>query len=123
MTTRRIAAIYLPQLPCELAAVVKNPEAKVSLSQVSFGVVLVEPNGVADANQRLMAVSEAARRHGVFEGQTLEEARAIQAAFVVRELPQAALMLGLERIIDSLRDFDLTVACEPPCTVWLVTFR
>ena len=71
------------------------------------------------ANQRLMAVSEAARRHGVFEGQTLEEARAIQAAFVVRELPQAALMLGLERIVDSLRDFDLTVACEPPCTVWL----
>lgn len=116
---RRIAAIYLPQLPCELAVVVKSPEAKVSLSQVSFGVVLVEPNGVAAANQRLMAVSEAARRHGVFEGQTLEEARAIQAAFVVRELPQSALMLGLERIIDSLRDFDLTVACEPPCTVWL----
>lgn len=119
MNPRRIAAIYLPQLPCELAAIVKSPEAKVSLSQVSFGVVLVEPNGVADAKQRLMAVSEAARRHGVFEGQTLEEARAIQAAFVVRELPQAALMLGLERIIDSLRDFDLTVACEPPCTVWL----
>ena len=47
-------------------AVVKSPEAKVSLSQVSFGVVLVEPSRVADANQRLMAVSDAARRHGVF---------------------------------------------------------
>jgi protein ImuB len=28
-------------------------------------------------------------------------------------------LLGLERIIDSLRDFDLTVACELPNTVWL----
>jgi protein ImuB len=119
MTSRRIAAIYLPQLPCELAAVVKRPDAKVSLSQVSFGVVLVEPNATGDSNQRLAAVSEAARRHGIFEGQTLEEARAIHAAFVVRELPEAALMLGLERIVDSLRDFDLTVACEPPSTVWL----
>jgi protein ImuB len=116
---RRIAAIHLPQLPCELATFAKRPDDKVSLSQVSFGVVLVQSAGVADAKQRLMAVSEAARRHGVFEGQTLEEARAIHAAFVVRELPHPALLLGLERIIDSLRDFDLTVACEPPNIVWL----
>lgn len=116
---RRIVAIHLPQLPCELAAAVKRPDVKVSLSQVSFGVVLVQPDGVVDTKQRLMAVTESARRHGVFEGQTLEQARAIHAAFVVRELPQSALMLGLERIIDSLRDFDLTVACEAPGTVWL----
>jgi len=119
MNSRRIAAIYLPQLPCELAAVVKRPDTKVSLSQVSFGVILVEPNAVVDPNQRLMSVSESARRHGIFEGQTLEEARAIHAAFVVRELPNSLLNLGLERIMDSLRDFDLTIAYEPPNTVWI----
>ena len=119
IATRRVAAIYLPQLPCELAAVVKRPDAKVSLSQVSFGVVLVEPQASAASNQSLLAVSESARRHGIFEGQTLEEARATHAAFVVRELSQAALILGLERVVDSLRDFELTVACEPPHTVWL----
>ncbi len=119
MNSRRIAAIYLPQLPCELAAVAKRPDAKVSLSQVSFGVVLVEPNAVVDPNQRLMSVSESARRLGIFEGQTLEEARAINAAFVVRELPHSLLRLGLERIIDSLRDFDLTIACEAPNTIWV----
>jgi len=116
---RRIAAIHLPQLPCELAAAVKRPDTKVSLAQVSFGVVIVEPNGVLDPQQRLSAVTESARRHGVSEGQTLEEARAMHAAFVVRELPHSALMLGLERIVDSLRDFELTVACELPNTVWL----
>jgi protein ImuB len=119
MNSRRIAAIYLPQLPCELAAVAKRPDTKVSLSQVSFGVVLVEPNAVVDPNQRLMSVSESARRLGIFEGQTLEEARAINAAFVVRELPNSLLKLGLERIIDSLRDFDLTIACEAPSTIWI----
>jgi len=119
MNPRRIAAIYLPQLPCELAAVAKRPDTKVSLSQVSFGVVLVEPNAVVDPNQRLMSVSESARCLGIFEGQTLEEARAINAAFVVRELPNSLLKLGLERIIDSLRDFDLTIACEAPNTVWI----
>ena len=119
MNSRRIAAIYLPQLPCELAAVAKRPDAKVSLSQVSFGVVLVEPNAAVDPNQRLMSVSESARRLGIFEGQTLEEARAIHAAFVVRELPHSLLKLGLERIIDSLRDFDLTIGCEEPNTVFI----
>lgn len=119
MNSRRVAAIYLPQLPCELATHVKRPDVKVSLSQLSFGVVLIDPHQPTDKRQCLMSVTEAARRQGVFEGQTLEEARAIHAAFVVRELPQAALMLGLERVIDSLRDFDLTVACEPPHTVWL----
>jgi protein ImuB len=117
--TRRIAAIYLPQLPCELAAVAKHPASKITLSQVTFGVVLVEPDTVVDPNQRLMSVSESARRLGIFEGQTLEEARAIHAAFVVRELPHSQLTIGLERIIDNLRDFDLTIGCEPPNTIWI----
>lgn len=119
MNSRRIAAIFLPQLPCELAAPSKRPDSKITLSQVSFGVVLVEPNVVVEPSQRLMAVSESARRHGIIEGQTLEEARAANAAFVVRELPRSQLKLGLERIIDSLRDFDLTIACEEPNTVWI----
>ena len=119
MNSRRVAAIYLPQLPCELAAVAQRPDTKVSLAQVTFGVVLVEPNAVVDPNQRLMSVSESARRLGVFEGQTLEEARAIHAAFVVRELPKSLLKLGLDRIMDSLRDFDLTIGCEAPNTVWI----
>ena len=119
MSARRIAAMVLPQLPCELAALAKRPDSKIALSQVSFGVVLVEPNTTADGNQRLMAVSEAARRLGIFEGQTLEEARAVSAAFVVRELEHSQLNVGLERIIDSLRDFDLTVACEEPNTLWM----
>jgi len=119
MHARRVAAIYLPQLPCELAALSKRPDSKVTLSQVSFGVVLVEAKAAVDPNQRLMSVSESARRLGIFEGQTLEEARAVNAAFVVRELPHAALKLGLERVIDSLRDFDLTIACEEPHTIWI----
>lgn len=119
MNSRRIAAIYLPQLLCELAAPSKRPDSKIALSQVSFGVVVVEQNAILDPNQRLMAVSESARRLGIFEGQTLEEARAINAAFVVRELPHSQLKLGLERIIDNLRDFDLTIACEEPNTIWI----
>ncbi len=119
MNSRRIAAIYLPQLPCELAAVAKRPDSKVTLSQVTFGVVLVGPNAIVDPNQRLTSVSESARRFGIFEGQTLEEARAIHAAFVVRELPHSQLTIGLERVIDNLRDFDLTIGCEPPNTIWM----
>jgi protein ImuB len=66
-----------------------------------------------------MSVSESARQLGIFEGQTLEEAHAIHAAFDVRELPHAKLKLGLDRVMDSLRDFDLTLAYESPNTVWL----
>ncbi len=119
LDTRRVAAIYFPQLPCELAAVAKHPDSKISLAQISFGVVLVEPNAVSDPNQRLMSVSESARHLGILEGQTLEEARAIHAAFIVRKLPHSLLRLGLERIMDSLRDFELTIACEAPNTVWI----
>jgi protein ImuB len=118
VSARRIAALVLPELPCELLGC--EGGAPVG--------VIVAPPGEAGAEREgsavLGAVNASARRLGVRAGQTLAEARALTACLRVRELPHARILATLGRVAEAARAFGAPVAVElpgvpPQDTVWL----
>lgn len=120
---RRIVALVLPDLLCELAL-----EGLSALGVKSSGsnspalaVVLSEPvEGVPiAATQRLDQVNEKAQRCGVRAGQTLAEARAFLSGLVVVELHPEKLELALGRVAEIALGFGTTVSIKAPDTVWV----
>src|SRR5450432_3193346 len=131
---RRVCALVLPELLCELA------EKRVSMgfprgkSKPPLGVVLATgsdpkkratPSGSEaevehkqiDATAKLSAVNESARRYGVREGQTIAEACALVANLVVREVTQAEVREALGGIAEVGLSLGATVSVELPDTV------
>jgi protein ImuB len=117
---RRILALVLPELLCEVAA-----RATPAREGGSFGVVLVPPDAPGAggeplrATARLDAVSPAARRFGVRAGQTIAEASALHAGFGVHRLAPATVESALAVVAELALGFGATVALSLPDTVWL----
>src|SRR6478735_33661 len=126
---RRVLALVLPELLCELAE--KRLFLGLQRSKVKppLGVVLVanaqvktDPSSAAelkpiDATTKLSAVNESAKRYGVREGQTIAEACALVANLVVREVTQAEVLSTLSGIAEVGLSLGTTVSVEAPDTV------
>lgn len=130
--SRRILAVVLPQLLCELVA--GTTESKTSESGVwAVSLLDAQVDAQVDAQEKtqeraaaelqgktvLDAVSSEARKYGVRPGQSIAEARALVAHLRVCEVPRAQVRLTLERICESVMRFGTTVAFELPDTVWV----
>ena len=108
---RRIGAIVLPDIECELAC--KGHY----IPSVALGVVAA-PEQMGDSEQEreallgkvLSSVSEGARRFGVRAGQTVAEARALVANLVVRGVTTDDLRRALGRVAEIGLAFGPTVS-------------
>ena len=114
---RRIAAIVLPQLLCELA--LQLAIAPVT-SRYPFGVVLVthadDVQCITDQS-RLHAVDERARKLGLAAGMTVAQARAYVAAVSVHAVHDIQLEQALARVAEVALAFGPTVSIVMPDTV------
>jgi protein ImuB len=126
---RRVLALVLPELLCELAEKRLLWGLQRSKAKPPLGVVLVsgtegkpsapgaaEPKPI-DATAKLSAVNESAKRYGVRAGQTIAEACALVANLVVRELGQAEVLSTLGCIAEVGLGLGTTVSVEAPDTV------
>ena len=145
---RRVAALVLPSLLCELAALrapfarapTLSPTKKGRAQPLPLGVILDErPAAKGDADVKrgrpeaplvespeewgatsvLSAVNDAARSLGVREGQTLAEARALTSRLVVRGVPRVELEQGLAKLSEIALGFGAVAAFAAPDTVWV----
>lgn len=130
---RRILAVVLPELLCELVQVlikaqrVEAQQGELSL-KVPLGVVLSSTltasgstaSGAAlQANVQLDAVNREAYKYGVRAGQTIAEACALIAKLTVREIGLREVRAALERVAELALAFGATAAIQGPDTVWL----
>lgn len=107
---RRVVAVVLNQLLCELAAEqhrVRTPSP--------LAVVLTEEG----ASPVISAVNAAARTHGVRVGQTVPEACAWLASLCVVQVSPARMHEALVRVAESLWRFAPVVSLGAPDTIWL----
>jgi len=133
LPTRRVLALVLPELLCELAEerlLWGLPRAG-SKKARPLGVVLVAGSEVKakvppdtaakpiDSTAKLSAVNESARRYGVREGQSIAEACALVANLVIREVTQAEVRETLGRIAEVGLSLGANVAVDAPDTVCL----
>lgn len=136
-SARRIVALVLPALLCELAetpaftalgeAVKATPPTSPRRRQLPLGVVLGEAPASANsasaeeipATALLSAINEAASRYGVRVGQSIAEAKALVSRLVVRRVPRDAIEHGLARVAEVALAFGATVAVAAPDTVWV----
>lgn len=141
---RRVAAVVLPQLLCELGRPTPVPApAKASKSRATssrprrrsptpkkprtaeppFGVVLLDDAAEASSSllptSVLAAVNAAAHAYGVRPGQTCAEATVLVAHLAVRGVERAAVATALGRVAEAALAFGATVAIEAPDTVWV----
>jgi protein ImuB len=133
LSERRVLALVLPELLCELAekrlllglsrgkakpplgVVLVTAESKSGASQaVAESVAEQRP---VDATAKLSAVNESAKRYGVREGQTIAEACALVASLVVLEVTQAEVLSTLGCIAEVGLSLGSTVSVEAPDTV------
>ncbi len=115
MSCRRVAAIVLPHLLCELAA-------PASGRQRAFGVVLRSEQASSEplrAHTLLDAVDESAHRLGLRAGLTLAEAHAFMASLEVRTVSHRQVREALARVAEAALAFCPTVGVSPPDAVHL----
>ena len=138
-SARRVLALVLPDLLCELAEkrLLWGLQRGNGKQKPPLGVVLVtgllpscagsaESGGSAateraqkplDATAKLGAVNESARRYGVRAGQSIAEAGALVASLVVREVTLVEVRETLSCIAEVGLSLGATVAVEAPDTV------
>jgi len=126
---RRVLALVLPELLCELAEKRLLLGLQRSKAKPPLGVVLVTAQSTLgshqagpeqkpiDATAKLSAVNESAKRYGVREGQTIAEACALVSSLVVREVTQAEVFATLSGIAEVGLSLGTTVSVEAPDTV------
>lgn len=126
---RRVLALVLPELLCELAEKRLLWGLQRHKSKPPLGVVLVgtaeanpqQPNSnepkPIDATAKLSAVNESAKRYGVRAGQTIAESCALVANLVVREVTHAEVFSTLSCIAEVGLSLGTTVSVEAPDTV------
>ena len=135
---RRVLALVLPELLCELAEarLLWGLQRDGSKRSRPLGVVLAsgaepqkhvsavgseaaaEPKQL-DPTAKLSAVNASARRYGVREGQSIAEACALIANLVVREVTEAEVRETLGRIAEVGLSLGATVSVAAPDTVCL----
>jgi protein ImuB len=134
-TARRVLALVLPELLCELAEKRLLSGLSRGKGKPPLGVVLVsgaplKPSQLGadqqsadqkpiDATAKLDAVNESAKRYGVREGQTIAEACALVAGLVVREITLAEVVETLGCIAEVGLSLGSTVSVEAPDTVYV----
>ena len=109
MSGRRVVAVVLPELLCEVAAEawLKEPQQG-SLTEVPLAVVLdVDPTAA-----KLDAVNRVARRFGVNTGQTIVEAQAFLSQLVVRRLAPEKVQAALARVAEVALAYGSLVSVE-----------
>ena len=103
---RRILAVVLPELACELARATwpggRAPER--------LAVVVSDDPLAPHPGDVLHAVTEAARRCGVREGQTVAEARAVVSSLAVRAVEPSRVTDALASVAESLLAYGPRVA-------------
>jgi protein ImuB len=113
---RRVAAVFLPELLCELVISGSSERA-----ERPFGVVVAEsaePAGTpVPATERLVAVSRTARRYGVLEGQSIAEAGALVSRLEIHRVTREGIERALATVADVAFAFGATVAIRSPDTV------
>ncbi|HEX6275215.1 MAG TPA: DNA polymerase Y family protein [Polyangiaceae bacterium] len=118
MAQRRVAAIFLPELYCEL--VVAGSTAR---AEPPFGVILAgspeSSSATPAATERLVAVNHVARRYGVRAGQSIAEAGALVARLEIHRVAPAAIDRALAAVADVAFAFGATVAVRTPDTVFV----
>jgi len=130
---RRVLALVLPELLCELAEKRLLLGMQRGKAKPPLGVVLVTAESKSgasraaaesvaeqrpvDATAKLSAVNESAKRYGVREGQTIAEACALVANLVVREVTLAEVHSTLGCIAEVGLSLGSTVSVEAPDTV------
>src|ERR1700761_3957968 len=107
---RRVLALVLPELLCELAekrflwgaqrGKAKPPLGVVLVSAVSDTSMTSDASKPVSAAAKLSAVNESARRYGVREGQSIAEACALVSNLVIREISQAEVREALGSIAE-----------------------
>jgi protein ImuB len=111
---RRVVAIALPQLACEIA------RAKRGSHKGPLGVIL-EPDGKSalelDTAAVLDAVSDEARRYGVRTGQKVTEAAALVANLAVSRITYGEIDAALGRVAEIALAFGPTAALRLVRTV------
>ncbi len=126
MPARRIVAVVLPELLCEVAfESLQSGQAPRSLHEVPLAVVLDTQQTTA----RLDAVNRVARRYGVTEGQTVVEANAFLTQLVVRTVSREKILAALARVAEVAMAFGSLVSIESeaelsdsrsaPDTIWV----
>ncbi len=136
---RRVLALVLPELLCELAearllwglqrggtkasktrplGVVLATSTEPKLGSAVGSAIAIEHKQI-DATAKLSAVNESARRYGVREGQSIAEACALVASLVVREVTATEVRETLGRIAEVGLSLGANVAVEAPDTVCL----
>lgn len=144
--SRRVVAIVLPELMCELASAAlsvpvaspgnergrgRSPEPPRARALPPLGVLLVNEQrareeAADDTSERapratavLAAVNGAAKKFGVRVGQTVTEAHAFVTQLVVKEVTRDQLQARLGEIAEVALGFGPTIALEAPDTVWV----
>jgi protein ImuB len=118
---RRVVAIVLPELACEIARQRKvasrheeEEESRV-LARAPLAVIL-EPAGAAPidtpSTARLDVISEEARRFGIRPGQSVVEATALVAHLAIERVTYAELDVALGRVAEVALAFGATAAIE-----------
>jgi protein ImuB len=100
---RRVLALYLPDLPCELAALPRESALGVAgalLHDVPLAVVLAGSADELRPTSRLHGVTARARRLGVSSGQTVAAARTLVGDLDVRRLSPQTLEAALSRFAE-----------------------
>lgn len=127
MSPRRVAAVVLPELCCELAR--RMQAAPSGEAQRPLGVLLVEQGGARPSpvgssgeavggvvlapgggGARLDAVNDAARARGIHPGQRVSEACALSAELELAYVEPRAVGLALATVAEIALGFGVTVA-------------
>lgn len=122
--SRRIAAVVLPDLLCEIA-LRRKPATAPGVALPSLGVVLTEADASASgssqpkATSTLAAVNPAARAFGVRAGQTIAEAHALMARLEIAEVTAGEVVEHLGHVAEAASSFGTVVSIEAPDTAWV----
>jgi len=123
LAERRVGAILLPHLSCELVLSEKDPKG--------FPFAVVEAKKESRSGQEvelgnvLLAVNDVAHKFGVRVGQTVAEARSCVAGLAIRGLTSQAQRQALGRVAEIALSFGPTVSIDagdtskPLDTVWV----
>ena len=121
---RRIVAIVLPQLACEIAR--RKRVELGSKVEGPIGVILERDGGTAALETAVLdAIEDEARRYGVRPGQRVTEAAALLAGLSVQRVAHSELDAALGRVAEVALAFGPTAALqlreappEAPRTPW-----
>jgi protein ImuB len=109
---KRIAAIVLPQLACEIARRKRTESGAAPGGPIG---VILEPDGAGPApveTARLDAVEDEARRYGVRPGQRVTEAAALVASLTVCRVTHGEIDAALGRVAEVALGFGPTAALQ-----------